>query len=144
MSDMESLTRYYHGLSDKPVSVQLYGFSDASISAYPAMLYMRTCFENGEIDVRTIASKTKVTPIKQQTIPRLEHMAALLLPQLVSNTTKVLSFNRSVHCWTDSTCVLYWIQNNNPWIQFVSHRVQEIHKLTDVYLETLPWSHKSC
>ena len=136
LSDMQSLNyikipRYYHGLSDKPVNVELHGFSDASISTYAAVLYMRTCFENGEIDVRIIASKTKVTPIKQQTIPRLELMAALLLSQLVSNTTRVLSFKGSIHCWTDSTCVLYWIQNNKPWKQFVSHRVQEIHKLTD-------------
>ena len=133
LSDMQSLNyikvpRYYHGLSDKPVSIELHGFSDVSISAYAAMLYMHTCFENGEIDMRIIASKTKVIPIKQQTIPRLEHMAELLLPRLVSNTTRVLSFNGRVHC---STCVLYWIQSNNPWIQFVSHQVQEIHKLTD-------------
>jgi len=97
LEDMQSLNcveipRYYHGLSDKPVSIEIHGFSDASVSAYAAVLYMRTCFENGEVDVKIIASKTKVSPIKRQTTPRLELMAALLLSQLVSNTTKVLSF----------------------------------------------------
>jgi len=136
LSDMQSLyhievPRYYHGLSDKPVSIELHGFSDASISAYAAVLYIRTCFENGRVEVSIIASKTKVTPIKQQTIPRLELMAALLLSKLVNNTVRILSFTERIYCWTDSTCVLYWIQNNKPWKQFVSHRVREIHQSTD-------------
>ena len=34
-------------------------------------------------------------------------------------------------------CVLYWIHNNRPWKQFVNHRVQEVHKLTDKHV----WRH---
>ena len=87
LTDMQCLNcvevpRYYHGLSDKPLSIELIGFSDASVSAYAAVLYIRTCFENGELDVKIIVSKTKVTLIiKQQTIPHLELMVALLLSQ---------------------------------------------------------------
>ena len=106
------VTRYYHGLSNKPVSIELHGFSVASVSTYVVVLYIRICFE---VDVKIIASKTKVTPIKQHTIPRLELMAALLLPQLVSSTSNALPFTASIHCWTNSTCILYWIQNNKPW-----------------------------
>ena len=45
--------------------------------------------------------------------------------------------DEQVHCWTDSMCVLYWIHNNRLWKQFVNHRVQEIHKLTDKHI----WRH---
>jgi len=61
LSDTQSLNhievpRYYHGLSDKPASIELHGFSDASISVYAAALYICTCFKNGEIEVSIIAS----------------------------------------------------------------------------------------
>ena len=80
------IPRYYHNVISKSVSVELHGFSDASVSAYAAVIYIHTCFENGEIDVKMIASKTKVVPLKEQTIPRLELMAALLLARLVHTT----------------------------------------------------------
>ena len=53
----------------KPVKVQIHGFSDSSELAYAAVLYMRPIYDDGSVEVRVIATKTKVTPLKKQSIP---------------------------------------------------------------------------
>lgn len=44
-------------------------FCDASKDAYAAVVYLTTIGENG-INVRLVASKTKVAPVKAISIPR--------------------------------------------------------------------------
>ena len=71
---------------DKPVkNVQLHGFSDASEQAYAAVVYLRVEYLSGEIDVRFLSSKSKVCPLKQQSVPRLELLGACLLAKLVES-----------------------------------------------------------
>ena len=65
-----SVPRCY--FDSKPVNVQLHCFSDASKKAYGPMVYVRSEYTNGRVDVKLVAGKTKVAPIKEQTIPRLE------------------------------------------------------------------------
>ena len=51
-------------------SLELYGFSDASEKAYAAVVYLRTTARpEGNIEVCLVASKTRVTPMKRQSIP---------------------------------------------------------------------------
>lgn len=60
--------------------------------------------------VRLIASKTRVAPLKKQTIPRLELSAALILARLtacIKTTLKQCLVIDRVRCWTDSKNVLY-------------------------------------
>ncbi|KAG5881647.1 hypothetical protein JTB14_036756 [Gonioctena quinquepunctata] len=52
--------------------VMLVAFADASMDAYGAVVYMRTVTENGEITVNLLCAKSKVSPFKVVTIPRLE------------------------------------------------------------------------
>ena len=67
-----NIPRCYFLREKKPVCRQLHGFSDASEQAIAAVAYLRTVYEAGDVDVRLIASKTKVAPLKKQSIPRLE------------------------------------------------------------------------
>jgi hypothetical protein len=46
----------------KPAIVQIHGFSDASERAFAAVIYLRTLYENGTIDVNLIASKALWLP----------------------------------------------------------------------------------
>jgi hypothetical protein len=55
-----------------PTQIEIHGFSDASHSAYTAVVYMRSLFQDGRVEVRLVASKSRVAPLKKQTIPRLE------------------------------------------------------------------------
>jgi len=61
--------------------IELYGFSDASIKAYSAVVYSRVRAD-GTVSVSLIAGKTRVAPLKQQSLPRLELCDTLLLGRL--------------------------------------------------------------
>jgi hypothetical protein len=67
----------------------LHGFGDASKNAYCAVVYLVYRTEGGE--TRSIASKTRVAPLKELSIPRLELMSAGILAQLVYTIRSALS-----------------------------------------------------
>ena len=91
--------------------------------------------------MRFLVSKTRVAPLKCQTIPRLELLSALLLSRLVQSVTDSLGAELNLdppHCYTDSKVALYWLWGENRvWKQFVQHRVTEIRSL----IPGSCWSH---
>ncbi|XP_048004284.1 uncharacterized protein LOC125240435 [Leguminivora glycinivorella] len=133
------LPRWNHASSH--VTAELQGFCDASNEAFAAVVYLRTIDEEGNVDVSLITSKTKVAPIKQISIPRLELCGAVLLTKLLMEVADVMSINKAnIHAWTDSTVVISWLNSRpNRWKTFVANRVSEI--ITSV--EPHQWSHVS-
>ena len=112
----------------------LHGFGDASKKAYCAMVYFVYRTKDGKAHVRLVASKTRVAPLKELSIPRLELMSARILAQLMHTVRNALQSQvklDGVRFWLDSKTALSWIQNKGEWKQFVRHRVNEILKLTD-------------
>ena len=119
----------------KPVDVQLHGFSDASEKAYATVVYIRSRYEDGRIDVKLVASKSRVAPLHKQSIPRLELLGALILARLANELTSLkTSF---ANFWTDSMTTLCWIRNERIWKQYARSRVDEIRCLTEREL----WKH---
>ncbi|XP_022785068.1 uncharacterized protein LOC111325508 [Stylophora pistillata] len=120
---------FFPGISK--IDVQLHWFSDASERAYAAIVYIRVAYSDGRIETRLVASKTRVSPIKKQSIPRLKLLGAVILSRLTTNVLKTLpkQMNR-VNYWVDSRAVLRWIQNDKHWKQYVKHRVDEIRQMT--------------
>ncbi|XP_011859974.1 PREDICTED: uncharacterized protein LOC105557366 [Vollenhovia emeryi] len=89
--------------------------------------------DQDEVRVRLLCTKTRVAPLKLQTIPRLELCAVLTLTRLTRKATQVLrvSIDRIVY-WSDSTIVLHWLQMQPNQLQvFVANRVAEVQELTD-------------
>lgn len=85
------------------VLVELHGFSDASNVAYSAVVYLRVVSSSGEIHVVLVGAKTRVSPVRQVSIPRLELCGAVLLAKLLVEIAKVLNIPISnVRAWTDS------------------------------------------
>jgi hypothetical protein len=111
---------------------RLYGFCDASLSAYAAVIYLVAETENNKYSSFVVA-KTRVSPLKTQTIPRLELLSALLLARLMSNVTYSLTPRLALEepiCFTDSQVALFWIQGTGrDWKPFVQNRVNEICRL---------------
>ncbi|XP_046864650.1 uncharacterized protein LOC124459173 [Xenia sp. Carnegie-2017] len=132
-----SIGRYSSGVTDTSGSESkqryfLHGFGDASKRAYYAVVYL-VVLNGNDVRVKLIASKTRVAPMKELSIPRLELMAARILAHLMSAVRKALEseYNfEGVKYWTDSMTVLYWIVNSGNWKQFVQHRVDEILRLS--------------
>ncbi|XP_046860977.1 uncharacterized protein LOC124454216 [Xenia sp. Carnegie-2017] len=139
-----SIGRYSSGVTDTSGSESkqryfLHGFGDASKRAYCAVVYL-VVLNGNDVRVKLIASKTRVAPMKELSIPRLELMAARILAHLMSAVRKALEseYNfEGVKYWTDSMTVLYWIVNSGNWKQFVQHKVDEILRLSS----KTEWSH---
>ena len=74
------------GLPTEDRSCSLYGFCD---QAYAAVVYLVVNGPRGS-SVRFLMSKTRVAPLKSQTVPRLELLSAVLLSRLVRSVTDVL------------------------------------------------------
>ena len=70
------IPRCYYLPDETIVMNQIHGFSDASERAYAAVVYLRSVYRSGNISVSLVASKTRVAPLKKQTIPRLELLGA--------------------------------------------------------------------
>lgn len=111
---------------------EVHMFSDASENAYGACAYVRTYSENSQVVVKLLCAKSKVSPLKAVTIPRLELCGALVGARLYSKIVQSLrlKFDR-VYFWTDSTIVIGWLKTNPRMLkQFVQSRVTEINELT--------------
>ena len=80
-----SVPRCYVLLDQKIASQQLHGFCDASRQAYAAVIYLRTEYQNGHVSICVVCSKTRVAPLKEQTILRLELLGATTLSRLLSS-----------------------------------------------------------
>lgn len=84
--------------------MELIGFCDASQSAYAAVVSDRAVDSNVEDHVTLIASKTKVAPIQQITLPCLELKTAVLLARLMKKIVNAFDdITLVLHAWTDSS-----------------------------------------
>jgi len=115
--------------------VQIRVFSDASIKAFGAVVYLCS-----NTDTTFVIAKFWVAPLKRPTLPRLELTAALTAIRLVKFVIDSLELpNSSIHLWVDSQIALYWIHSSNRLPEFVAYRVSEINRL----LPSVTWKYCS-
>lgn len=120
-------------------NLEIHVFVDASEAAYSCVAYF--CLEtDGELQVAFVGSKTKVAPLKPQSVPRLEVKSGTLGTRMLNTIKKHHSFPIArQYMWTDSMVSLAWIKSKDPrrYHQFVAFRVGEILEST----EPKDWRH---
>ena len=111
-------------------SIELHGFGDASEKGYGCVLYVRVVGQNDSVFVNFVCSKSRVAPIKVQTIPRLELCASLLLAQVVKKAVCAMEIKfHKIYFWTDSEITLHRIKSTSGRFEvFVSNRITKIHE----------------
>ena len=110
-------------------SVQLHYFSDASNHGYAAVSYLRLADDQGRVHCAFVMGKTRNTPLKQWSVPRLELQAAVVSTRLHVLIHHELDLPvQRVTFWTDSLTVLQYITNEKRRFKpFIANRVSEIH-----------------
>ena len=136
LQDLEKLTSFRVKRCLKPshygnlVSSELHHFADASEIGYGTVSYIRMEDESGEIHCSFLLGKSRVTPLKQVTIPRLELTAATVAVRtnrMILNELEIPV--QHSYFWTDSMSVLRYIRNTTSrYHTFVANRLAIIHE----------------
>ncbi|XP_008484550.1 uncharacterized protein LOC103521222, partial [Diaphorina citri] len=111
---------------------QLVGFADASEKAYGAVIYSRVILPDSTVKVELICAKSKVAPVKVESIPRLELCGLLLLSELMATVTKSYLSKFEIdesYCLTDSSVTLCWAHSSPHLYQvFIANRISKIQQ----------------
>ena len=117
----------------EPSKKELHHFSDASEGGYGAVSYIRMTNSKSKVHCAFVTGKSRLSPLKYMTIPRLELSSATVAVKLDQMIRKELDYkiNRSFF-WTDGQAVLRYIYNENRRFQtFVANRLAIIHDGSD-------------
>ena len=129
-----SVRRCYKSSDTAIVDVSLHCYSDASNIGYGQVAYLRHVHVNGEIDVSVVVAKSRVTPPKVTTMPRLQLVAATVSVKVGALLKTELRKDMRTTYWTDSKIVLGYINNCKTRFRvFVANRLQKIHLYTKPY-----------
>jgi len=111
------------------IKAELHHFSDASKKGYGQCSYLRLTDDQYKIHCSFVIGKSRVTPLKTVTIPRLELSAAVISVRVSTQLGKELRLeNVEEIFWTDSKVILGYISNESRRFHvYVANRVQEIH-----------------
>lgn len=137
--DLKSIAIIRHITCSNPIRIEMHTFCDASESAYGACTYIRSLDGNGMYVTHLLCAKSRVAPLKNVTLPRLELSGALLAARLSNMALKSLDIkvDQSFY-WCDSSIALTWILDEPcKWKIFVGNRVAEIQELTEKH----NWKH---
>ncbi|XP_066592932.1 uncharacterized protein [Prorops nasuta] len=129
---IENISIERYAIVDNPCNIELHGFCDASQYGYGACIYIKTKNTQGESKCQLLCAKSRVAPIKELTIPRLELCAASILAKLYQDTIKVIDLKpNDIFLWSDSMIVIHWINMQASKLKpFVANRVTSILKMT--------------
>ena len=114
--------------------ISLHHFSDASQIGYGECSYIRFVDTTGKVYCSLIVGKSRVSPLKPITVPRLELTAATV----AVNVGNMLESELDYSCiqssyWTDSNAVLGYINNEaRRFHTYVANRVQLIRDKSEV------------
>jgi hypothetical protein len=109
-------------------NVQLHHFSDASEIGYGSVTYIRYEDLDGNVKVAFLLGKSRETPLKHITIPRLELQAAVCSIESDIFLKDELDMHiDNTYFWTDSSTALRYLSNRSTRFKtYVANRVTKI------------------
>ena len=123
---------YFDEVNEEIEQYSLHAFGDASKEAFCSVIYLVMKIAS-DYHCKLVTSKSRLVPLIEMSIPRLELIAALILARLLNNVKYSLESQillESIYCWSDSTIVLSWLKNDRNYKQFVSNHTKNILKFT--------------
>ncbi|XP_051784726.1 uncharacterized protein LOC127528327, partial [Erpetoichthys calabaricus] len=134
MDDLQLLIDYKVNRCFKPTgfgtikTAQMHHFADASEDGYGTVTYLVLTNEEGKKHCSFLMGKSRVAPLKQVTIPRLELTAAVVAVKMDKMLKGELQMPLEESTfWTDSTTVLKYISNESTRFKtFVANRISVI------------------
>lgn len=111
---------------------EIHVFSDASMTGYGSVAYLRIRKPNGNYSMNFLMGKARVSPLNRtSTIPRLELTAAVTSVELAASLQEEFDRETRVYYHTDSTTVLRYISNEQRRFPiFVANRVRTIREFS--------------
>ncbi|XP_011670916.2 uncharacterized protein LOC100893156 [Strongylocentrotus purpuratus] len=125
----------YRGTRPLPM-VSMHGVSDASEDAMGFAVWLRWSHaDSQEAHLSFVCARSRVTPLKQTSMPRKELQALLLLSRLMITIIDALRFSIvGWKMWTDSMTAISWLRGQSKTFRsYVAHRVGEITSEFDPY-----------
>ena len=120
-----ALNRCYFDSPEETMDYELHAFADASTKAYSTAIFIR---HNNQTSL--VMAKTRVKPLKEITLPRLELMAVLIASRLTHFVHDALKTKLNItKCviWTESQIVIHWTRSGKTLPTFIHNRVKEIN-----------------
>ena len=116
------------------INTSLHCFPDASNEGYGVGSYLRFVNEEGSIATSLVMGKSRVAPIKQISVPRMELTAAVVSVRVSRLLQKELTYpDLRIFFWTDSQAVLGYVSNEaRRFHTFVANRAQFIRDNSNI------------
>ena len=106
-------------------SIEVHHFADASEVGYGVVTYVRLVNVDRKIHVSFLLGKSRVAPLKQTSIPRMELTAATVAVRVNAMILREMQMKIDrIFYWTDSMTVLRYIANETARFHtFVANRL---------------------
>ena len=120
----------------------MHDFCDSSLKTYSAMVYLKVLIKERCFD-RLLSAKSKLTPHKTLTIPRLQLLGCYLLNKLFDSVKRAIGMIvkvNEVYFLTESEICDWWTKSvDKDWKAWVEHRTNAIRALTDIDIWICAW-----
>ena len=124
---------------DTGEGIELHIFCDASERAYATCVYSRVISKGGEISTNLVMAKSRVAPLHNETVARLELVACVIGTRLLTAINQAYDIpQENIFYYTDSRNTLCWVNiPSHKSKTYVYNRTAEVQRKS----KSTQWAH---